>query len=306
MAKTFTIDDFVKIVLKYVADNEEQPISDKIISGIVSIVPDDYKSFLPMILNPFTTDENPKTEEALKAFIKACYYGPNPESPAYSTYQTPEDTRQLLYMTMVMAIGPDIPELQTLIQSEGGRLDENGNVDLFYGYLICNECGSALRKSQKYYYCNTYSRTRKCSKHSTNRAKLIDYVISDINKKVEKYKKLTELNRDIMFEIIDSIKICEDGRIIVKYNKVNVIRINGNNYILLTDLARYVNPEEPKIPIQTWMRNKNVVSFLGLWEQMHNSNFKGIEFETFNRWKERGVIWKIKKKSCQVQGFSGM
>lgn len=84
-----------------------------------------------------------------------------------------------------------------------------------------------------------------------------------------------------MFEIIDSIKICEDGRIIVKYKKINVIRINGNNYISLTDLARYVNPEEPKIPIQTWMRNKNVVSFLGLWEQMHNSNFKGIEFETF-------------------------
>ena len=39
-----------------------------------------------------------------------------------------------------------------------------------------------------------------------------------------------------MFEIIDSIKICEDGRIIVKYKKVNVIRINGNNYISLTDL----------------------------------------------------------------------
>ncbi len=69
----------------------------------------------------------------------------------------------------------------------------------------------------------------------------------------------------------------------INCNKVNVIRINGNNYISLTDLARYVNPEEPKIPIQTWMRNKNVVSFLGLWEQMHNSNFKGIEFETFEK-----------------------
>lgn len=68
---------------------------------------------------------------------------------------------------------------------------------------------------------------------------------------------------------------------IVKDNIVNVIRINGSNYISLTDLARYANPEEPKIPIQTWMRNKNVVSFLGLWEQMNNSNFKGIEFETF-------------------------
>lgn len=69
--------------------------------------------------------------------------------------------------------------------------------------------------------------------------------------------------------------------LIVKNNKVNVIIINGSNYISLTDLARYANPEEPKIPVQTWMRNKNVVSFLGLWEQMHNPNFKGIEFETF-------------------------
>ena len=68
---------------------------------------------------------------------------------------------------------------------------------------------------------------------------------------------------------------------IVKDTIVNVIRINGSNYISLTDLARYANPEEPKIPIQTWMRNKNVISFLGLWEQMYNSNFKGIEFETF-------------------------
>ena len=70
-------------------------------------------------------------------------------------------------------------------------------------------------------------------------------------------------------------------KMIVKDNIVNVIIINGSNYISLTDLARYANPEEPKIPIQTWMRNKNVISFLGLWEQMKNSNFKGIEFETF-------------------------
>ena len=37
-------------------------------------------------------------------------------------------------------------------------------------------------------------------------------------------------------------------------------RINKDDYISLTDLARYVNPDEPKIPIQTWMRNKDVVS----------------------------------------------
>lgn len=64
-------------------------------------------------------------------------------------------------------------------------------------------------------------------------------------------------------------------------NKVRILRVNENDYISLTDLAKYANPEEPKIPIQTWMRNKNVVSFLGLWEKLHNINFKGIEFTTF-------------------------
>ena len=64
-------------------------------------------------------------------------------------------------------------------------------------------------------------------------------------------------------------------------NKIRILRIKGNDYISLTDLARYANPEEPKIPIQTWMRNKNVVSFLCLWEKIHNTNFKGLEFTTF-------------------------
>lgn len=69
--------------------------------------------------------------------------------------------------------------------------------------------------------------------------------------------------------------------IYVEKNKVSVIRINNKEYISLTDLARYVNPEEPKIPVQAWMRNKDVISYLGLWEKLNNENFKGHEFETF-------------------------
>ena len=69
--------------------------------------------------------------------------------------------------------------------------------------------------------------------------------------------------------------------IIVLNNKVRILRTNQSDYISLTDLARYANAEEPEIPIQTWMRNKNVVLFLGLWEKIHNDNFKGIEFTTF-------------------------
>ena len=69
--------------------------------------------------------------------------------------------------------------------------------------------------------------------------------------------------------------------IYVEKNKVRVIRINNTEYISLTDLARYANPEEPKIPVQTWMRNKDVISYLGLWEKLNNENFKGHKFETF-------------------------
>lgn len=75
----------------------------------------------------------------------------------------------------------------------------------------------------------------------------------------------------------DSIKT----EIIVKEQRINVLRIDNKEFISLTDLARYANPDEPKIPIYAWMRNKDVLAYLGLWEQLNNENFKGHEFETF-------------------------
>ncbi len=70
-------------------------------------------------------------------------------------------------------------------------------------------------------------------------------------------------------------------QMVVKEQKIGVLVIDGEEYISLTDLARYANPEEPKIPVQTWMRNKDVISYLGLWEKFNNENFKGHEFVTF-------------------------
>ena len=69
--------------------------------------------------------------------------------------------------------------------------------------------------------------------------------------------------------------------IIVKEQRINVLRINNKKFISPTDLARYANPEEPKIPIYAWMSNKDVLAYLGLWEQLNNESFKGHEFETF-------------------------
>ena len=71
------------------------------------------------------------------------------------------------------------------------------------------------------------------------------------------------------------------AKIEVKNETIRVLSIGGHEYLSLTDLARYANPEEPKVPIQTWMRNKDVILYLGLWEKLNNKDFKGHEFTTF-------------------------
>ncbi len=75
----------------------------------------------------------------------------------------------------------------------------------------------------------------------------------------------------------DNIK----SQMIVKDQVINVIRINDVEFISLTDLARYADEDDPRYPVQNWMRNKDVISYLGLWESIHNENFKGVEFDTF-------------------------
>ena len=55
---------------------------------------------------------------------------------------------------------------------------------------------------------------------------------------------------------------------------------NENDYISLTDIARYKS-DEPTATIQNWMRNKDTIEFLGLWERLNNPDFKPAEFEGF-------------------------
>ena len=70
-------------------------------------------------------------------------------------------------------------------------------------------------------------------------------------------------------------------QMIVKEQKINILTIDNKEYISLTDLAKYADEDEPRLPIRDWMRNKEVISFLGLWETINNENFKGGEFATF-------------------------
>jgi hypothetical protein len=67
----------------------------------------------------------------------------------------------------------------------------------------------------------------------------------------------------------------------VQGTAVSIFSQKDSDYISLTDIAKYRNQEEPFSIINNWMRSRNTISFLGLWENLHNPNFKPIEFERF-------------------------
>ncbi len=70
------------------------------------------------------------------------------------------------------------------------------------------------------------------------------------------------------------------AKIVVQNTDINIISVNGDDYISLTDLARHKS-DEPNAVIANWMRNRNTIEYLGVWEQLYNINFKPTEFEGF-------------------------
>ena len=68
--------------------------------------------------------------------------------------------------------------------------------------------------------------------------------------------------------------------------EISIQRIGEEDYISLTDIAKWKNPESNAV-IANWMRNRNVLEYLGLWEQLYNPDFKPLEFEGFR--KEAGL-----------------
>jgi KilA-N domain len=69
--------------------------------------------------------------------------------------------------------------------------------------------------------------------------------------------------------------------IAVKGSSVTVIRQNDTDYISLTDIAKHKEPDRADQIIQNWMRNRNTVEFLGVWERLNNPDFNPLEFEGF-------------------------
>ncbi len=70
-------------------------------------------------------------------------------------------------------------------------------------------------------------------------------------------------------------------QIIVQGVKISLLlRPDNNDYISLTDMAKKFGDD---VLVYQWMRNRNTVEFLGIWERLHNPDFKGLEFDTFKK-----------------------
>ena len=67
----------------------------------------------------------------------------------------------------------------------------------------------------------------------------------------------------------------------VQGREIALISDKVNDYISLTDMARYRDPERTNYIIQNWMRTRSAIEFCGLWEQLNNPDFKSIEFDAF-------------------------
>ena len=73
----------------------------------------------------------------------------------------------------------------------------------------------------------------------------------------------------------------KQNKIIVQNIDITLTKINNEDFISLTDIARSKNSDEPKDVVKNWLRNKNTIEFLGLWETINNDSFKGVEFDYF-------------------------
>ena len=91
--------------------------------------------------------------------------------------------------------------------------------------------------------------------------------------------------------------------IIVKELPISIIEVNKQDYISLTDMVRSFGDETI---ITNWLRNRNTIEFLGIWEQIYNPIFKPLEFEGFKKQAGLNSFWISPKKWIDTTNAIGL
>jgi hypothetical protein len=104
---------------------------------------------------------------------------------------------------------------------------------------------------------------------------IIDRFIS-LHSLCKKLKEHFSLNAGIINMITEKL-----SQINVQGTAISIICQKKEDYICLTDIAKHKDSERNDHILQNWLRNRNTIEFLGLWEKLNNINFKPLEFEGF-------------------------
>ncbi|WP_232300454.1 KilA-N domain-containing protein [Desulfonatronovibrio magnus] len=73
--------------------------------------------------------------------------------------------------------------------------------------------------------------------------------------------------------------MAKNNTITVLNTEVKIKVIDQNDFICITDIAKSRNPKHPDDLIRNWLRNRNTLELLGIWEQLHNPDFNPVEFD---------------------------
>ena len=94
--------------------------------------------------------------------------------------------------------------------------------------------------------------------------------------------------------------------ITVQNTKINISKIRKDDYISLTDIAKYRDADNPAQIISLWLRTYNTIAFIGLWETINNPDFKPHIYEGFKQESAKPTFWMSPKKWIDETGAIGI
>lgn len=101
------------------------------------------------------------------------------------------------------------------------------------------------------------------------------------------------------------------NQIVVKDTTIKTMKVGDKEFVCITDIARQKNEHDPNGVVANWMRNRNTIEFLGIWETLYNPSFNPLGFEGFR--KEAGLNaftlsptkWVEQTNAIGIQATSG-
>ena len=75
----------------------------------------------------------------------------------------------------------------------------------------------------------------------------------------------------------------KQAKINVKGKDITIFSQKEDDYICITDIARYKSSDRTDDLIRNWLRNRNTIEFMGIWEHLNNPGFKPVEFDGFKK-----------------------